>query len=637
MIFIRDGNPSLLNNTRRPILIAGERIQRAIRKFDISSGIGLESNSLPNSKHDHHRSIEDPSLITQFYLYNLRETSNEIYNLMLLIDEISEHDLNFVFNVTNRSSNILDEDYDEPNSINSGDNDYYFSRKPQKPSLLRRRNVRKTLSKLIPIDPSEYKIQNNDLNKRSKHWRSSKVFENVDEIQRFKFSKVLSGFIKWIRKKDVKFAIRTGGALAILSMPSFIPSYRPWAMQFKIEWALISCFASLSPTVGQTNFMCFQRILGTIIGAIVACFFFIFLGHSIIGAIGFPIVGFLFSIPCFYIVVCKGRYSSTGRFILQSYNLTALYAFNLREQDMHPFAIGLKRSCAVSLGITFSIIISRLWWPQQARKELRMGLGDLVLDLGYLYNRYTLAQSTMTYLPFVQSPQSSTYSLNDDEDIERGINEHSTLLSSPQTSLIGEREEESLSKEFMAMELHIQIQLIKLRSLLTQTENEPNLQEYHFPSDNYNKLLKSSQKLLEILHMMGMINQPSQIAKLKKLMNEFKFERREMVGNTLLFFSVIASSFYSLAPLPAYLPPASVARERLVSKIQQSLTVPSTSTSTSKDNINDMDLHSPSHLLIFAYALCMRSLVNELDCMGRTLQSTFGVIGNTNYGVDEFG
>ena len=41
-------------------------------------------------------------------------------------------------------------------------------------------------------------------------------------------------------------------------------------------------------------------------------------------------------------------------------------------------------------------------------------------------------------------------------------------------------------------------------------------------------------------------------------------ERREMVGNIMLSFSTLASSFRLKAPLPAYLPPAEKARLRLV-------------------------------------------------------------------------
>lgn len=41
-------------------------------------------------------------------------------------------------------------------------------------------------------------------------------------------------------------------------------------------------------------------------------------------------------------------------------------------------------------------------------------------------------------------------------------------------------------------------------------------------------------------------------------------ERREMVGNIILYFSTLAAAFRSKSPLPPYLPPAEEARLRLV-------------------------------------------------------------------------
>lgn len=41
-------------------------------------------------------------------------------------------------------------------------------------------------------------------------------------------------------------------------------------------------------------------------------------------------------------------------------------------------------------------------------------------------------------------------------------------------------------------------------------------------------------------------------------------ERRELVGNVILYFSVLASAFRLKAPLPPYLPPAEKSRQELV-------------------------------------------------------------------------
>lgn len=46
-------------------------------------------------------------------------------------------------------------------------------------------------------------------------------------------------------------------------------------------------------------------------------------------------------------------------------------------------------------------------------------------------------------------------------------------------------------------------------------------------------------------------------------------ERREMVGNVVLYFSVLSSAVSLKTPLPAYLPPASGARNRLVKRLYE--------------------------------------------------------------------
>ena len=39
------------------------------------------------------------------------------------------------------------------------------------------------------------------------------------------------------------------------------------------------------------------------------------------------IFGFFFSMPCFYYIVAKPQYATTGRFVLLTYNLTCLYSY----------------------------------------------------------------------------------------------------------------------------------------------------------------------------------------------------------------------------------------------------------------------------------------------------------------------
>jgi hypothetical protein len=58
-----------------------------------------------------------------------------------------------------------------------------------------------------------------------------------------------------LTEPDMKYAIKTGLAGAMLAAPAFIDRTRPIFLEYKGEWALISFFATMSQSIGQTNFM----------------------------------------------------------------------------------------------------------------------------------------------------------------------------------------------------------------------------------------------------------------------------------------------------------------------------------------------------------------------------------------------
>lgn len=94
-----------------------------------------------------------------------------------------------------------------------------------------------------------------------------------------------------------------------------------------------------------------------------------------------------------------------------------------------------------------------------------------------------------------------------------------------------------------------------------------------------------------------------------------------MVGNVILYFSVLSSAFRLKAPLPPYLPPAAESQQRLVDAIRN------------LDIVKRRDAKASRQLLFFAYALTMEGVIQELDLIGRTVQEAFGVIGE---GLEEF-
>lgn len=80
--------------------------------------------------------------------------------------------------------------------------------------------------------------------------------------------------------------------------------------------------------------------------------------------------------PNFYVAVTKPQFAPASRFVLLTYNLTVLYAFNLREHDVPIFSIAFHRSIAVAFGVLWGLFVTSYVWPYEARRELRKGLAE---------------------------------------------------------------------------------------------------------------------------------------------------------------------------------------------------------------------------------------------------------------------
>ncbi|KAJ7240156.1 Fusaric acid resistance protein-like-domain-containing protein [Mycena haematopus] len=393
-----------------------------------------------------------------------------------------------------------------------------------------------------------------------------------------------------LAENDMKYAFKAGMATALLAAPAFFDTTRPIFLGLWGHWALISFLVVISPTIGATNFLSLHRVLGTVFGASVAAVVYTLFPYN---AIVLSLFGFCFSIPCFY------YNSSASRFVLLTYNLTCLYCYSLRGQEVSPVNVGIRRAIAVTVGVVWAALVSRFWWPAEARRELSKALGEFCLNIGWLYTRLVASNS---------------YSPNSREVAEEyGGPESETHAPSPEHARLT-----SSIKEFMAMELHLQIKLIELIGLLDQAQHEPRLKG-PFPVQLYRSVLTSLQTILDKLHSMRCVTTREEwyTSVRQEFILPVNKERREMVGNIILSFSTLASAFHLKAPLPPYLPSPEASRQRLVAAIR------------TLDVVRNREVKGSRQLLFFAYALAMKGVTVELETLGRTLQTAFGVIGQT--------
>lgn len=202
----------------------------------------------------------------------------------------------------------------------------------------------------------------------------------------------------FIADDAVRFAIKVGAGATLWAMFAFIPATRPIYEHWRGEWGLLSYMLVCSMTLGASNTTGFARFLGTIIGATIAIIVWLMCQGNPIALV---ICCWFVCLGCFYIIVALGN-APFGRYILLTYNLSALYAYSLSiseskndddEGGINPLIteIALHRVVAVSCGIVWGLIITRVVWPISAREKFRDGLAMLWLRMGVIWKRDPLS------------------------------------------------------------------------------------------------------------------------------------------------------------------------------------------------------------------------------------------------------
>ncbi|CAG8581661.1 54_t:CDS:2 [Ambispora gerdemannii] len=413
------------------------------------------------------------------------------------------------------------------------------------------------------------------------------------------------------RRYEVKYAFKTALSASILATPAFIDYTRPTYIKYRGEWACISMIVVMVPTVGGTNLMSFYRVLGTFLGGCLA-----FIAYTLFPDNGpiLAIFGFLVALPCFYILMFT-KYDRMGQFILLAYNLVALYKFNLRnaEDDEHLdlYEIAWYRSIAVGTGVLWGLFVTTCWWPYEARTELRKGLSFLIINMSWLYKELVSLYSGKTD--------------NNNSNINGGESHVSSTSSNSTRSTVINLSQDHLSKstkDFLELELFLQVSILELHDLLAQTPNEPRLKG-PFPVRTYSKILTSCQNILDKMLSMRIAVTKEQFydAIRRDFIIPINRERRELVGNVLLYFYVLAAALRLKTPLPPYLPPADQARRRMVKKIRDLPVV-------RQRFVEGNDEH---YIVYYAYALVMEDIIRELENLGGTMQELFGTMGGEEF------
>lgn len=387
--------------------------------------------------------------------------------------------------------------------------------------------------------------------------------------------------LRIFRRDDIKYAAKVGIGSVLYAMWAFIPSTRDFYGHWRGEWGLLSYMLVCSMTIGASNTTGFQRFFGTCLGAVYAIVAWI-VANDNPWVLGF--FGWLMSLQCFYIIVGKGK-GPMGRFIMLTYNLSALYAYSLsvRDEDddddeggISPeiWEIVLHRVVAVMTGCIWGIIVTRLIWPISARRKVKKGTSLLWLKMGLIWKRGPLQ-----------------FLLND---------------ANPPTSYMSPHEE-----------LELRRFLSHLDTLRLSATSEFELKG-PFPDKNFKTVLEATGRMLDSFHAMNVVMLKDLKASEgeKQILKYTKREWMELSWRISHLFSVMASSMKLTYPLNDVLPNIEHTRDRLLAKVFE----------FRRTGLGKIIATDEDYELLYAYALVTGQLAHDLGIIGQEIEKLYGVL-----------
>ncbi|KAF1805425.1 Fusaric acid resistance protein-like-domain-containing protein [Mucor lusitanicus] len=385
-----------------------------------------------------------------------------------------------------------------------------------------------------------------------------------------------------LKLQKTRYAIKATVAVILLAIPAFLESTGTWFREWRMEWALITLMVVMTPVLGGTNLVAIYRIYSTALGCFVAmCFYLLFPDNMYM----LILCTWLFSIPNFYLIL-HHKHGKFGQFTLLAYNLVMLNKYNDRETHrIEVTHLALQRCLSILVGVVFGLFATAYVWPYEARVELRKGVSDFLLRLAWLYKRLVSVYSQRPSPPPAESITSSSVISFESLDNVRAQRQHT-------------------SQVFMDVELGLQRTLLELQELLKQTPNEPRLKGA-FPVATYSDILASLQNITDkFASMRTVVLKDAWYEQVQHdFINPVSQERKEMVGNVLLYFYILASAMRLKTPLPPYLPPARKAWESLITRLRQ-LPVVQSKQLLEKDHV---------YLFYYAYVTVLEDIIRDLD------------------------
>lgn len=391
-----------------------------------------------------------------------------------------------------------------------------------------------------------------------------------------------------LRRPDVQFGIKVGLGATIFALPAFSESLRPIFTQWRGEWGITIYIIIMNKSVGGTTNTVKIRILGTILGAILAY----------IAWKGFPenkyvlpVCGWLLSLPSFWFILHWKKHNMFGRFLLLTFNLTLLYTYSLSKMDRTDGDedddetrliiedIAFHRVVSVCAGVIWALLITVMVLPNSARSRLKRGLSILWLQMGLVWKNDVLAKA----------------------ENERRI-----------AGVQGEN--------------LMQLAMIELNELLVNAPNEMRLKG-PFPTKEYTALLKSTQNILDAFQDISVLVAKDRKATSREIsiIEYTNDERAELCNRIFLNFYLLSSAMRLGFPLPDKMPSTEHAIDRMLAKLND-FRLSTLSELDETEGTREDYGHEEDFVLFYSYVLVTVSITEQLAKMALHIQNLSGVI-----------
>lgn len=235
------------------------------------------------------------------------------------------------------------------------------------------------------------------------HAQSLLYKSNEQHKFRYKVWKV----VHRLQEYESRFAIRTALTVTLLSVPGWVSSSTHWYNYYDLWIAPIVALLVLHPRVGGNIHDLFVRtalaLLGTVWGGVTYRARY---GNPYVMAVMCAV----FMVPAFFRFVIS-PHPRSGLLACISFTFTSLSMYvNGLDGDIRIVETAWSQGCAVIVGVAASTVISWIFWPFVARKEVRKGMGIVLSQLSQCYQSVT---DRYLYKDEGNDPTSLTLSLSE--------------------------------------------------------------------------------------------------------------------------------------------------------------------------------------------------------------------------------